>query len=150
MVCLQWKPIVNSFKWRCGLLRLPHSCKSLSGFHLEKSILIFGDVQSNPGPRNQVATKFPCKQCGKAVRNNQDAILCEDCDTCRHTENASACPKASLNIISINLWLLGLVIIVPCQNWAIPSSWMGRNWAFMAARNRTIHLFTQIMWVRVT
>lgn len=81
IVCLQWKPTVNSFKRRFGLLRLPHSSKSPSGFHLEKRILICGDVESNPGPRNQVAAKFPCKQCGKAVRNNQDAILCEDCDT---------------------------------------------------------------------
>lgn len=58
--------------------------QSLSGFHLEKKYTYLRRCPKQPGPRNQVATKFPCKQCVKAVRNNQDAILCEDCGTWAH------------------------------------------------------------------
>lgn len=34
-----------------------------------------GDVASNPGPWKQATPKFPCKECGKGVRSNQDASL---------------------------------------------------------------------------
>ena len=33
-----------------------------------------GDIHLNPGP-----VKFPCKECEKSVRNNQNAMLCSEC-----------------------------------------------------------------------
>ena len=33
-----------------------------------------GDIHLNPGP-----IKFPCKECEKSVRNNQNAMLCSEC-----------------------------------------------------------------------
>ena len=34
-----------------------------------------GDIHPNPGP-----IKFPCKECQKSVWNNQNALLCSECD----------------------------------------------------------------------
>lgn len=46
----------------------------------EKTLLVCGDISSNPGPKgNKVPPKYPCGECDKAVRNNQDAILCSTC-----------------------------------------------------------------------
>ena len=40
-----------------------------------------GDIHLNPGP-----IKFPCKECGKSVRNNQNAMLCSECGLCIHAK----------------------------------------------------------------
>ncbi|KAK2559569.1 Vacuolar protein sorting-associated protein 4B [Acropora cervicornis] len=113
-VRLQWKAIVSFFKRQFGLLRLPRSFKSPSGFHLEKSTLICGDVESNPGPRSQVAVKFPCKQCGKAVRINQDAFLCEDCDTWAHRK----CLASIFDDPDDRLWAWKILFDDTCNNHA--------------------------------
>ena len=36
--------------------------------------MLSGDIHLNPGP-----TKFPCKECGKSVRKNQNVVLCSEC-----------------------------------------------------------------------
>ena len=50
-----------------------HSTDGRSWFNIQRLVLS-GDIHSNPGP-----TKFPCKECGKSVRKNQNAVLCSEC-----------------------------------------------------------------------
>ena len=46
-----------------------------------------GDISSNPGPaKGKDKPKFPCGECSKPVRKNQDAILCSSCDTWSHAK----------------------------------------------------------------
>ena len=42
-------------------------------------LLVCGDVESNPGP-----VRFPCGCCGKAVKVNQDGVLCDGCGKWLH------------------------------------------------------------------
>ena len=44
-------------------------------------ILMSGDISTNPGPRT---IKYPSGVCKKAVRWNQDAVKCDQCDTWYH------------------------------------------------------------------
>ena len=53
-----------------------------------------GDVASNPGPRKPTSSRFPCKEFGKRVRSNQDAILCVDCNCWTHTKCLNQLKKA--------------------------------------------------------
>ncbi|CAH3036625.1 unnamed protein product, partial [Pocillopora meandrina] len=49
--------------------------------------LVCGDISSNPGPaKGKDKPKFPCGECSKPVRKNQDAILCSSCDTWSHAK----------------------------------------------------------------
>ena len=46
-----------------------------------------GDISENPGPgKTKSATKYPCGECRKAVKNNQDAILCACCHKWSHAK----------------------------------------------------------------
>ena len=66
--------------------RIPHSAKSPSSFQVSR-LALRGDVHSNPGPaRKTMPSKFPRKECGKAVRKNQDAILCRECSCWSHAK----------------------------------------------------------------
>ena len=38
-------------------------------------IILGGDIHKNPGPTEKRSPKYPCKECGKGVRSNQDALL---------------------------------------------------------------------------
>ena len=48
------------------------------------SRIIFGDVHKNPGPVEKRTPKYPCSECGKGVRSNQDALLCAECNIWAH------------------------------------------------------------------
>lgn len=43
-----------------------------------------GDVHPQPGPA--VKVKYPCKECQRNVRSNQNAILCANCETWSHAK----------------------------------------------------------------
>ncbi len=43
------------------------------------SILLCGDVESNPGP-----TRYPCKLCSKPVGKTHRALCCDECDQWVH------------------------------------------------------------------
>ena len=61
--------------------RVQYTSKGTSSFNLVRDFLVCGDIQANPGPRKtKPSPKYPCTECGKAVRNNQDAILCAGCN----------------------------------------------------------------------
>ena len=61
--------------------RVHYTANGNSTFQLHR-IINAGDVQTNPGPSNRTKQpKYPCKECGKNVRSNQDALLCADCNS---------------------------------------------------------------------
>ena len=67
--------------------RVQHTAKGTSSFNLVRDVLICGDIQVNPGPtKTKPSLKYPCSECKKAVRNNQDAILCAGCNKWSHTK----------------------------------------------------------------
>ena len=51
-----------------------------------KRLAVCGDIHPHPGPVAKRNTKYPCKDCGKGVRSNQDAILCSQCNTWAHAK----------------------------------------------------------------
>ena len=63
------------------MLRMPHNTGATSSFQLH---LKSGDIHSNPGPKKGNTTKYPCGDCQCNVRNNQDAILCVECQRWFH------------------------------------------------------------------
>ena len=65
--------------------RVLYTAKGTSSFNLERDLLSCGDVATNPGPKGKKSmSKYPCSECHKAVRNNQDAILCATCGNWSH------------------------------------------------------------------
>ena len=59
--------------------RLQYTSKADSSFQIERHMLS-GDISPNPGPgKKSCKPKYPCKECGKQVKSNQDAILCSSC-----------------------------------------------------------------------
>ena len=63
------------------LIRMPHNTGATSSFQLQ---LKSGDIHPNPGPKKGSTTKYPCGECQCNVRNNQDAILCVECQRWFH------------------------------------------------------------------
>ena len=67
--------------------RVLYTAKGASRFNLERDLLLCGDVATNPGPKGKKSiSKYPCSECHKAVRNNQDAILCATCGNWSHAK----------------------------------------------------------------
>lgn len=60
--------------------RVPYDVSGICSFQLKK---LSGDVHPNPGP-SRTGIKFPCGECQRSVRSNQDAILCAACDQWFH------------------------------------------------------------------
>lgn len=73
---------MNQRRFKSGAKRFPsqwvlHTVKGTSSLNLVRDVLLCGDVAINPGPKGKkLMSKYPCSECHKAVRNNQDAILC--------------------------------------------------------------------------
>ena len=64
---------------------IPHSNKETSCLQLRR-IALSGDIQINAGPVGKRVPKYPCKECNKNVRNNQDALLCAVCNSWSHAK----------------------------------------------------------------
>ena len=60
--------------------RVPYDVDGARLFHL---INLPSDIHPNPGPLQQ-RIKYPCRECNRNVRSNQDAILCSECDCWFH------------------------------------------------------------------
>ena len=76
------KPVVNapfirrSRANRYFAVRVQHSTNGASTFQIQRDLLVCGDISSNPGPaKGKGKPKFPCGECSKPVRKNQDAIF---------------------------------------------------------------------------
>ena len=63
------------------LLRVPHNTGATSSSQLH---LKSGDIHPNPGPKKRNTAKYPCGECQCNVRNNQDVILCVECQRWFH------------------------------------------------------------------
>ena len=73
------------FKYIGGnMLYYPNSVKTF------RLILICGDVETNPGQSGEKKSqwKFPCAECSKPVKNNQNGILCVVCSLWYHAKCA--------------------------------------------------------------
>ena len=62
--------------------RLPYDEDGTRTFQL---IRLSGDIHLNPGPPRR-GIKYPCGECQRSVRRNQDAILCYQCDSWFHAK----------------------------------------------------------------
>ena len=98
--------------------RILHTSNGTSSFQIEKHLLICGDVSSNPGPSEKPKAKYPCGECHKNVRNNQDAILCAICKSWFHAK----CLNMSRNIFCYYLahpdidWTCALCSLPPVSD----------------------------------
>ena len=63
--------------------RVLHTANGTSSFQFDR-IALCGDVHPQPGPA--VKVKYPCKECQRNVRSNQNAILCANCETWSHAK----------------------------------------------------------------
>lgn len=82
-------------------------------------IISCGDVEQNPGPSNQCASKtsrwkYPCAECTKPVKNNQDGIPCVDCARWYHANCAGISSSMFRTYYLKTLKLNGFVLTVQC------------------------------------
>ena len=61
--------------------RILYTDNGRSSFQLDR-IVLCGDAHPQPVPTVKRNFKYPCKECGKSVRSNQDPILCAQCKIC--------------------------------------------------------------------
>lgn len=74
-----YKPLFKLASRRFYGGRLLYTATGVSTFQVQR-LLISGDVSPNPGPKRKSTTKYPCGECSKPVRRNQNAILCAECN----------------------------------------------------------------------
>ena len=83
---------MNQRRFKSGAKRFTsqwvlHMVKGTSSLNLIRDVLLCGNVAINPGPKGKkLMSKYPCSECHKAVRNNQDAILCATCGNWSHAK----------------------------------------------------------------
>lgn len=65
--------------------RILYTANGRSSFQFDR-IILCGDVHPQPGPTVKRNIKYPCKECGKSVCSNQDAILCAQCKIWSHAK----------------------------------------------------------------
>ena len=65
--------------------RFPYTANDTRTQQLSQ-IILGGDIHKNPGPTEKRTPKYPCKECGKGVRSNQDALLCIECNVWSHAK----------------------------------------------------------------
>ena len=61
--------------------KLLHTFNGTSTFQLQRELQACGDISPNPGPKGKPNLKYPCSECHKSVRQNQDGIRCVQCST---------------------------------------------------------------------
>ena len=59
--------------------KVSYAVKGSTSFQVSR-LPLCGDVATNPGPSKIVGIRSPCKDSGRTVRRNQDAILCGSCN----------------------------------------------------------------------
>lgn len=61
-------------------------------------LLLANDILKNPGPR---VVKFPCGECGKAIKTAEKRVACDDCISTImwfHTKCMTMCDEVYLGI----------------------------------------------------
>ena len=61
--------------------KLLHTFNGTRTFQLQRELQACGDISPNPGPKGKPNLKYPCSECHKSVRQNQDGIRCAQCST---------------------------------------------------------------------
>ena len=110
--------------------RILYTANGTSTFQFER-IILCGDVHPHPGPTVKRNIKHPCKECGKSVLSNQDAILCAQCEIWTHAK----CTSLSKGTFK---HYLVLVFLCPCVG-PFPSVGLTLTW-FIWDRNRALHI----------
>ena len=101
--------------------RVQYSVNGASTFQIQRDLLVYGDISSNPGPaKGKDKPKFPCGECSKPVRKNQDAILCSSCDTWSYAKCLKLTVTGSNTTYNIPTWN-GHVLYALCLNYRTPS-----------------------------
>ena len=66
--------------------KLLHTFNGTSTFQQQRELQACGDISPNPGPKGKPNLKYPCSECHKSVRQNQDGIRCVQCSTWFHVK----------------------------------------------------------------
>jgi len=74
-----WSSLCHTHIYIHPSLSVVPAHKHLASFAL--LLLLSGDVECNPGPRQP---KYPCGMCSKAVKNSDPAVCCDQCDAWVH------------------------------------------------------------------
>jgi len=69
-----YKPLFKLGSRRFQGGRLLYTAAGVSTFQVQR-LLISGDVSPNPGPKNKSTAKYPCGECAKPVRGNQNCYF---------------------------------------------------------------------------
>lgn len=98
--------------------RVQYSTNGVSTFQIHRDLLVCSDISSNPGPaKGKGKPKFPCGECSKPVKKNQDAILFSSCDTWSHAKMSQLNPLPGSNTTyNIPTWN-GHVLSALCLNY---------------------------------
>ena len=89
--------------------RFPYCTNGVSTFQIQRGLLFCSDIWSNTGSaKSKGKSKFPCGECTKPVRKNQDAILCSSCNIWFHAK----CLK--LTVTGFNYYLQHLDLEWTC------------------------------------
>ena len=87
--------LTSNIQWVGAILkqqkRSPLSLKqSLLTSLVKVNLLIMaGDLELNPGPKRPI--KYPCGECGKAVKWTHRAVQCDSCDIWLHKDCMGMC-----------------------------------------------------------
>ena len=74
-----------------------YTLKGTSTFQFKRKLRTCGDIDPIPGPeKRKFKPKYPCGECRRIIRRNQDTILCARCNILSHT-NCLKLSKSSLN-----------------------------------------------------
>lgn len=74
-----------------------YTLKGTSTFQFKRNLRTCGDIDPIPGPeKRKFKPKYPCGECRRTIRRNQDTILCARCNILSHT-NCLKLSKSSLN-----------------------------------------------------
>ena len=98
-----------------------YTLKGTSTFQFKRKLRTCGDIDPIPGPeKRKFKPKYPCGECRRIIRRNQDTILCARCNFC-HTQIASNYPNQALITISNIQKEIGSALCVLCLTIMNPS-----------------------------
>ncbi len=85
--------------------KIPHSSNKPPACLPLLALLLSGDINPNPGPRQHNSDIFPCGFCELGVGWNTRAVECMGCDVWFHKSCISMCSREYANINSDVVWI---------------------------------------------